>query len=368
MDKNISLIGIGKLGICFGLNLERKGYKIIGVDVSEDYVKQINDKTLESDEHNVSDFLKMSSNLIATTDITKAIENDLIFILVATPSLPDGKYDHSQIEVVADKLIKLGIQEKTKQLVVCCTTMPGYCDELAEKMKPYNYTVSYNPEFIAQGTIIRDQLFPDMVLIGEADKESGDAIENVYKDLVQNSPRYCRMTRKEAELTKLSLNCFLTTKITFANMVGDVAVAAGCSPHKILDAIGSDSRVGSKYLKWGYGFGGPCFPRDNRAFAIFSKTLNISPDISIATDDYNKRHAQYFAGTFSKMLKPGESIDFDYVTYKPESTILEESQQLKTAEILADRGFNVIITERLSVINKLKEIYGSKFEYKERIS
>jgi UDPglucose 6-dehydrogenase len=365
MDKNISLIGIGKLGICFALNLEKKGYNVIGVDISSDYVNLVNNKSLNSEEDHVNDLLKTSTNFIATTDISKSVENDSIFILVATPSLPNGEYDHSQIERTAEELINLGVQKNTKHLVICCTTMPGYCDQLAEKMSPYNYTVSYNPEFIAQGTIIKDQLYPDMVLIGEANAEAGDMIQKVYSDMVENSPRYCRMNRKEAEITKIALNCFLTTKITFANMVGDVAEASNCDPYKILSAIGSDSRVGNKYLGWGFGFGGPCFPRDNRAFAIHSKSVNIHPSISIATDDYNKLHLDYYSKFLAKNITD-HGISFSHVTYKPESTILEESQQLRTAEILSEKGFKVIVHEKPSVISKLQTLYSDKFEYIER--
>jgi UDPglucose 6-dehydrogenase len=365
MDKNISLIGIGKLGLCFALNLERKGYTVLGVDVSDNYVQKINSKILDSDEKFVSEFLSVSKNFSATTDISKALENDSIFILVATPSTPDGKYDHTQIDRVANELIEFGVQQKTKHLVICCTTMPGYCDELADKMKTFNYTVSYNPEFIAQGTIIADQLYPDMVLIGEGSPEAGDMIQQVYSGMVENSPRYCRMSRKEAEITKIALNCFLTTKISFANMVGDVAESSGCNSSVILEAIGSDSRVGSKYLKWGFGYGGPCFPRDNRAFAIHAQSVNIYPAISIATDEYNKEHLIHYSEFLSKNSE-NNTVFFDHVTYKPESTILEESQQLKTAEMLSDEGFEVIIQEKPSVIVKLKETYNDKFQYVER--
>ena len=362
--KKISVIGVGKLGLCFSLKLEKCGYDIVGVDVHPGHVDQINSKTLKSDEPHVEDLLRESSNFRATTDISASLENDLIFVLVATPSLADGTYDHSQIDRVANELINLGTQDRVKHLVICCTTMPGYCDHLADRMTSYNYTVSYNPEFIAQGTIVQDQLKPDVILIGEHDIESGNLVQAVYEDMCQGSPRYSRMTRKEAEITKIALNCFLTTKIAYANMVGDAAYNAGCSPDAILTTIGADSRIGSKYLKWGFGFGGPCFPRDNRAFGIFSEMMGVYPHISYATDQSNADHVSHYSKTLA--IEEKGTIIFESVSYKPGTTIIEESHQLKTALYLVNQGYRVVIRETPRVIEQVKNLHGYKFVYEER--
>jgi nucleotide sugar dehydrogenase len=325
----------------------------------------LNSKTFNSDEPGVNELLLESKNFTATTSYADALKNDMIYIVVATPSLDDGSYDHSQVESTVENLLKFGIQDEPKHLIICCTVMPGYCDSLYEKVKEFNYTVSYNPEFIAQGTIIRDQLRPDMILIGEHDETVGDRIVNHYSNLCENTPRYSRMNRTEAEITKIALNCFLTTKIAYANMVGDVAINAGCDPDKILSAIGSDSRIGNKYLRYGFGFGGPCFPRDNRSFAYFARNVKVEPYISIATDQSNNHHLQQQADRWETLLKKDNTgVTMGPVTYKPESTMLVESQQLKLAVELADRGFNVCIQERSSVIEELKKTYGEKFEYK----
>jgi UDPglucose 6-dehydrogenase len=365
--KKVSLIGVGKLGLCFALNLDSQGYIVTGVDLNEDYVKSLNDRTFFSDEEGVNLLLSVSK-FKATTSVEESLLNDLIFILVATPSLMNGEYDHAQVERVTDGLIKFGVQPYKKHLVICCTTMPGYCDELQEKMKPYNYTVSYNPEFIAQGTILRDQVKPDMILIGEADTEAGDLVEKAYMDIVQNAPRVCRMSRKEAEITKIALNCFLTTKIAYANTVGDVAVASGCDPDVILKAIGSDSRVGNKYLRYGFGFGGPCFPRDNRAFGIFSKSEGVEPYISRATDLSNDDHIHQQIKHWQKTREDEvfPQIVIESVSYKPESTMITESQQLKLAINLRKKGFGILIRERESVVEQLKKEFGDFFQYEIR--
>jgi UDPglucose 6-dehydrogenase len=361
--KKVSVIGIGRLGICFSLTLEKCGYQVLGVDINEKYVSSINNKTLVSDEQGVEEHLLKSTNFRATTNIKAALDySDVLYVVVATPSLPDGKYDHSQVDSVVNKLLTYGNQSG-KHLVICCTTMPGYSDTVAEKMADFGYTVSYNPEFIAQGTVLRDQASPDMVLIGEGSKEAGDIMQEMYEKMTINSPRIHRMSRTEAEITKIGLNCFLTTKISYANMVGDIVLRAGGDPSVVLSAIGADTRIGNKYLGYGYGYGGPCFPRDNRALAIFAKDLEIDALISLASDKSNEKHLEYQLDYYEQNNDKSKQICFSTVTYKPESTMIVESQQLAYAVGLAKRGFDVLVKERQAVVDQVKDIYGDLLKY-----
>jgi UDPglucose 6-dehydrogenase len=362
MNKKISVIGLGKLGLCFALNLEKKGFQITGIDIDENYINSINYKTLKSPEKDVELLLSRCENLYASNNLELALENDIIFVVVATPSLPNGKYNHEQIDILVSKLKKIGKQQKRKDLVICCTTMPTYCDKIQEELDSYNYKISYNPEFIAQGSIIKDQLYPDMVLIGQADEISGNLIENVYKNLVENQPVFCKMSRTEAEITKISINCFVTTKISFANMIGDICNKLEISHFNVLNAIGCDSRINNKYLKWGYGFGGPCFPRDNRALGIFAEEINIDPLIPKASDQYNNIHLNYQIEDFIRKNEK-QTIEIDGVSYKKDSIIIEESQQLKFAVELAKKGLKIVIKDKIEVITQVKKIYGDLFEY-----
>ena len=359
MDKNISIIGVGKLGLCLGLNLEKKGFNITGVDIFEDYIQSLNTKTYNTTEPSVNEYLYKSKNITFTTKLSKALQNDIIFVVVRTPSTYDWKYDHTDIENIANQLIQLGKQPTRKDLIINCTTFPGYCDTLQEKLKDYNYFVSYNPEFIAQGTIMQDQVYCDTVLIGEADEYAGELITKIYKEMVESTPVYTRMNRTEAELTKLSVNCYLTTKISYANMIGDIANRLGCDANKVLKAIGTDSRIGNKYLKPGFGFGGPCFPRDNRALAKCGEEVGVDAVISKATDEMNGKHLQYQIKDFIKNNPDiSKTIEIDFVTYKKDSILLEESQQLKFVLKLKELGYNIkILDQREEVLSQLKK-YG----------
>ena len=170
------------------------------------------------------------------------------------------------------------------------------------------------------------------------------------------------MSRTEAEITKISINCFVTTKISFANMIGDICNKLEISHFNVLNAIGCDSRINNKYLKWGYGFGGPCFPRDNRALGIFAEEINIDPLIPKASDQYNNIHLNYQIEDFIRKNEK-QTIEIDGVSYKKDSIIIEESQQLKFAVELAKKGLKIVIKDKIEVITQVKKIYGDLFEY-----
>jgi UDPglucose 6-dehydrogenase len=376
MEK-ISVIGIGKLGLCFSLSLESCGYDVLGVDINESYVDALNSKTFNSTEPMVNEMLAVSKNFVATTILEKAVKHsDIIFVVVATPSLPNGRYNHRQIEVVCDKLLTMGAQPTLKHLIINCTTMPKYCQKLQEKVEQNNWTVSYNPEFIAQGTIIANQENPDMVLIGEANEKIGDKLEEIYETMTMNSPRIHRMTPTEAEITKIALNCFLTTKISYTNMIGDIVLASGGRPQTVLNAVGSDTRVGSKLTRYGFGYGGPCFPRDNRAIGIYAKDISLPADISEATDSSNHKHLQFQVSHFIRN-HPAETkvafgecptegyVVYENVTYKKGSVMIEESQQLAFAVEIARKGYLVSIYDCKEVIDSVKELYNNLFHYVE---
>ncbi|MDI9339437.1 MAG: nucleotide sugar dehydrogenase [Sediminibacterium sp.] len=361
--EEIGVIGLGRLGICLALNLEKTGYVVLGYDISTDCVDAINNKSFKSSEPLVEEYLKRASHLIATTSITTILKSDaeIIFIVVPTPSLPSNEYSHRAIDEILLQLQAFGIQKKTKHIVINSTVMPGYCDSIKNSLAELNYTVSYNPEFIAQGSIIEDQQYPDQVLIGETEKEVGDKIESIYHKLCKNKPRYCRMSLISAEITKLATNCFLTTKIAFANAIGDIATKANAEPDKILNAIGADSRIGEKYFKYGFGYGGPCFPRDNKAFKHFADKINYPMCLAHSTDEANQLHADFIENSWKERYSLDSPIVFDSVTYKKGTDIIEESQQLKLAVSLARQGYNIVIKESKKVVEQLSQHYPNLF-------
>ena len=342
----IGLIGAGRLGICLALLIEQEGYHVIASDVREDYIKDLQNKKINSTEPQVQELLEHSINLEFTTDNRKVIrESDIIFTLVQTPSLEDGSYDVSAVwEVVEDiKKEMSGIANYPKSFVVGCTTNPGDCDKFKDAL-PESVDVYYNPEFIAQGSIVDDLRHADMVLLGGKGQHSG-ALEMIYYQ-IQNgfkTANVSTMSAKAAELTKIAVNCYLTTKITYANQVGQVMIRDGMENEvkTVLKAIGSDSRIGTKYLNYGFGFGGPCFPRDNRAFAAYASKAGVETPLGATTDKFNDEHTEFLKEYFINKNKDNRAYVFHYLTYKDGVDILTESRPYDLALSLLDAGYEV---------------------------
>ena len=342
----IGLIGAGRLGICLALLIEQEGYHVIASDVREDYVNDLQNKKINSTEPQVQELLEHSINLEFTTDNRKVIrESDIIFTLVQTPSLEDGSYDVSAVwKVVEDiKQEMSSIANYPKSFVVGCTTNPGDCDKFKDAL-PESVDVYYNPEFIAQGSIVDDLRHADMVLLGGKGQHSG-ALEMIYYQ-IQNGFKVANvsmMSARAAELTKIAVNCYLTTKITYANQVGQVMIRDDMEDEvsTVLKAIGSDSRIGTKYLNYGFGFGGPCFPRDNRAFAAYASKAGVETPLGATTDKFNDEHTKFLKEYYVNKNKDNRAYVFHYLTYKDGVDILTESRPYDLALSLLDDGYEV---------------------------
>ena len=364
--KRAGFVGLGRLGLCTALTFEQAGWDIVGSDVFPAYVDSINDKTLRSSEPGVEEALRTSKRLRATLSLREVVDHaDIVFILVATPTgSGDQAYDTSALSRVLSDISDLS--PKNKHVVICCTVLPGYISNtgtyLLESCE--NCTLSYNPEFIAQGAIMHGLATPDVVLIGEANDEIGDVLQRMHETSTSNQPRVCRMSPQSAEIMKLSVNCFVTTKISFANMIGDIADATpGADKFDILAAVGGDSRVGGKCILPGYGFGGPCFPRDNRALGTYAKMVGVDALICDATDAYNTLHADIMA---KSLLDQGlDEYKISDVAYKPNCPvdIIEESQPLEIAKRLVRAGKKVTISDRAAIVHLVRRTYGRLFDY-----
>jgi nucleotide sugar dehydrogenase len=358
----IGVIGAGRLGICFALLCEQAGYEVVVSDIRDDYVKALQNKQIETNEPEVLDLLKKSVNLTATTSNSEVIKQcDIIYTLVATPSLPTGDYDVSSVWKVIDDIVESGVTNKS--FVVGCTTNPGDCVEFEKKLSDYGWDVFYNPEFIAQGSIIKDLRNADMVLIGGNNSKVYEELYSLYNKIQTTPPKVSLMSTTAAELVKLAVNCYLTTKISYANLVGEVMALSGLGNEikTVLDAIGSDSRVGKKYLNYGYGFGGPCLPRDNRAFAAYAKKQGLEYNLGETTDNFNKQHSNFLLKQVINENKEGLPFYFDYISYKKGTDMLVESQQYKLCLDLLESGFRVYIDDIDSIINQVKNDLIDKY-------
>ena len=370
----IGLIGAGRLGLCLALLIEDTGHDVLASDIRPDYVKDLNEKKYNGSEPDVNYYLEKANNIHFTTDNIRVIsECDIIFTLVATPSLEDGSYDVSAVwKVVEDfKTAAKETEVFNKSLVIGCTTNPGDCDQIYEELSlnpdTFGVNVFYNPEFIAQGTIIKDLQNADTVLIcGEKyinEHKHVTILKKIYKQIqfgYNFNPSIHYMSAKAGEIVKIAINTFLTTKISYANTIGQVLALSDLDDEidSVLEAIGNDSRIGKKYLKFGFGFGGPCFPRDNRAFASYANQVGVEFNIGQTTDDFNDEHAKFLFTYFTKKNKNNLPFVFPSVAYKKGTDIIEESQQYRLCLDLLDAGHKVHVLD-----DSLKDICDDRILY-----
>ena len=360
----IGVIGAGRLGICFALLCEQAGYDVLVSDVRDGYVKNLQNKIISTNEPEVAKLLSNSSKLSATTNNLKVIrECDVIYTLVATPSSKDGSYDVSSVWKVVEDIKKVGKKAEGKAFIVGCTTNPGDCAKFQKELNDLNIDVFYNPEFIAQGTIIKDLRRADMVLIGGNSNETYDNLCELYNKIQETPPKISIMSTTAAELVKLAVNCYLTTKISYANMVGQVMSLSGMEEEipTVLGAIGDDSRVGRKYLNFGFGFGGPCLPRDNRAFAAYAKELGLDYNLGQTTDNFNDKHSDFLKENFIYKNIDNLPFYFEYVSYKKGTDILTESQQYKLCIDLLDDGYTVYINDNDAIMDMITKDLSEKY-------
>jgi UDPglucose 6-dehydrogenase len=206
-----------------------------------------------------------------------------------------------------------------------------------------DFGLCYSPEFIALGTVIRDYLNPDFYLVGEFDERSGASLESVNARVALNQAPTKRMSIENAELAKISVNSFVTLKISYANMLADLCERIpGGDVDVVSDAIGMDNRIGRRYLTGGFGFGGPCFPRDNVALNFMGKHLGASTELLEVNDHFNRSISPRFVEKLKPYLHKRSTVAVLGLAYKPLSHVIEESAGMYLCLSLANSGYRVI--------------------------
>jgi len=353
MDKKISIIGLGKLGSPMVAAYASRGYRVIGVDINADFVKAINEARAPVFEPKLQEYLAANKERIsATQDYKEAVLNsDITFIIVPTPSKEEGDFS---TKYAVDAAQKIGEAMKDKNyfhlVVLTSTVCPGatqgdllpVLEEFSQKKCGKDFGLCYNPEFIALGNVIRDLLNPDFILIGQSDEKSGAILESFYKNICASTVPIKRMGIVNAEITKISLNTYVTSKISYANMLAELCekIPEG-NVDVVTDALGCDSRIGRKYLKGGLGYGGPCFPRDNKALVQTAKKFGASLPLAEATDQINQRQVPRLVERILALLPQNGRISILGLSYKPDTDVVEKSQAFEIAKILSEKNVPV---------------------------
>ena len=368
MTRKISVIGLGKLGASMAAAFAERGFDVIGVDVNKNSVELVNQGKAPVQETNLEETISTNKERIkATLSHEEAVLNsDISFVIVPTPSDEKGSFSLQYAAWAFTELGKaLGKKKGYHNIVLTSTVLPGSTRQVllpilekeSGKKAGNDFGLCYSPEFIALGSIIEDFLNPDFTLVGEFDKKSGDDIEEIYTQVMGEDAPCARMSLENAELTKISVNTFVTTKITFANMLAEICEKLpGGNVDVVTKALGMDSRIGGKYLKGSLGYGGPCFPRDNVALSYIARKLDVEPQIPETTDSMNRAIPDKIVERVRGLVKEGATVAVLGLSYKPFSHVTEESQGLFIAEALSKAGMRIVCYDPMSQEMELNKI------------
>jgi UDPglucose 6-dehydrogenase len=352
---SIAVFGLGKLGSCIAATLAARGFDVVGVDIDPEKVRRINAGEPPVEEPLLAETISQGrGRLRATTDVREAQSTDASFYIPPSPSLLDGSFSNEFLLRAMQPMAKaVRAHGKPGHLfVVNSTTTPG---DMRRVLLPAlehetgwtcgrEFGLCYNPEFIALGNVVRGLLEPDMVLIGESDEASGQRLEELYRRYNTNQPNIARMSLTSAELTKISVNSYVTMKISFTNQLRLIAESfPEANIHDMLAAIGSDSRIGPKFLKPGLSYGGPCFPRDNRLVVHTARRQGLDAPLAEATDRVNELSKNSLLKQVLSTVRPGDTVAVLGMAYRPNTYIVEESAGLHLAQHLRREGCRVLV-------------------------
>jgi UDPglucose 6-dehydrogenase len=361
----ISVIGLGKLGSPLAAVLASKGFSVIGVDINPEFVNSINLGLAPVAEPGLQELISTHhTRLKATMDYEEAVlSSNVTFVIVPTPTGKDGLFSNQYLLQAIEKIGTSIAKKSSYHLVVITSTVnPGSTEgEIKARLEAssnrsvgIDLGLCYSPEFIALGSVIRNMIYPDMVLIGQSDEQAGNILEEVYETVCEHTPPIRRMNLVNAEIAKISVNTFVTTKISYANMLSDICQQfPGGDVNVVTDAIGLDTRIGPKCLKAAAPFGGPCFPRDNIALAALARKVGARADIAEATQNINRYQNERLLRLVEEHAT-SKKISILGLSYKPGTYVVEESQGIFIANQLMDKGYEVYVYDPMA-LNEAKK-------------
>ncbi len=368
--KKIAVIGAGYVGLVTGTCFAETGNQVICIDIDENKVEKMRKGIIPIYEPNLETLFERNisaKRLSFTTSLEEGIRDaEIIFLALPTPPGEDGSADLSYILNVAEELGKLIVNYK---VIVDKSTVPvGTAEKVTAviaKNAKVEFAVVSNPEFLREGFAVSDFMKPDRVIIGTTDDRARKVMESLYRPFVrQGNPIYF-MDEKSAELTKYAANSFLATKITFMNEIANFCELVGADVDQVRIGIGSDTRIGKRFLFPGIGYGGSCFPKDVQALVKSGTSNNYKFEILTAVMSVNNAQKtillpkiiNYFRGNLS-----GKKIALWGLAFKPDTDDIREAPALVMIDSLLNLGAKISAFDPEAMENVKKSI-GNKIEY-----
>ncbi len=369
---NIAVVGTGYVGLVTGTCFAETGNNVICVDIDVEKVRKMKDGIVPIYEPHLDVIFERNikqGRLQFTTNLAEAIENaKVIFLALPTPPGEDGSADLSYILGVADDLGKI---IKDYKVIVDKSTVPvGTAEKVRvaiAKNAKAEFDVVSNPEFLREGFAVDDFMKPDRVVIGTSSEKAQHIMGDLFKPYVRQGNPVIFMDEKSAELTKYAANAFLATKITFMNEIANLCELLGADVDKVRIGIGSDDRIGKRFLFPGIGYGGSCFPKDVQAIAKSASDVGYNFALLEAVMEVNEKQKtiivpkilEYFGGSLK-----GKKIALWGLAFKPDTDDIREAPALYIIEELLKAGAEITAFDP-EAMNNVKKLLGTKINFTE---
>jgi len=367
---NIAVVGTGYVGLVTGTCLAETGNNVICVDINAEKVKKMQEGVVPIYEPHLDVLFHRNikaGRLTFTTNLKDAIDKAIIiFLALPTPPGEDGSADLRYILGVADDLGKIITDYK---VIVDKSTVPVGTAEKVRAAMAKNAKVAFdvvsNPEFLREGFAVDDFLKPDRVVIGTSSEKAKKVMEELYKPYVRSGNPIIFMDEKSAELTKYAANAFLATKITFMNEIANLCEKVGADVDMVRSGIGSDDRIGKRFLFPGIGYGGSCFPKDVQALAKSADDADYDFKILDAVMHVNEKQKTALLPRIKEHFKnnlKGKKIAVWGLAFKPDTDDIREAPALYNIDELTKAGVAISAYDP-EAMNNVKNLIGDKITF-----
>jgi UDPglucose 6-dehydrogenase len=367
---NIAVVGTGYVGLVTGTCLAETGNHVVCVDIDASKVEKMRNGIIPIYEPHLDSLFERNikqGRLSFTTDLASAIETaKIIFLALPTPPGEDGSADLSYVLGVAEQLGKMITEYK---IIVDKSTVPvGTAEKVhaaIAKNAKTEFDVVSNPEFLREGFAVDDFLKPDRVVIGTGSERAKKLMEELYKPYVRQGNPIIFMDEKSAELTKYAANAFLATKITFMNEIANLCEKVGANVDMVRIGIGSDDRIGKRFLFPGIGYGGSCFPKDVQALAKSASDVNQEMHILEAVMSINEKQKTVIVPKLQSFFNnelAGKKIAVWGLAFKPDTDDIREAPALYIIDELLRAGATVS-TYDPEAMHNVSKLLGSRVEF-----
>jgi len=379
IEKSISIVGTGYVGLCTAVGFASKGYKVVASTHDPKKAELINKGVPPFFEHDLEEIMKKvvkKGYLKCVLDRKEAVlKTRTTIVSVSTPSQPDGSIDLRFIESSAQEIGEALNKKDTYHLVVVkSTVVPGTTENMVKpsiekssgKRCGVDFGLCMSPEFLREGSALYDTLHPDRVIIGENDEKSGDIFESLYRDFLgEEMPPMIRTNLSTAELIKYANNAFLATKISFINTIANICQKTPKADITVIArGVGLDKRISPLFLRAGLGYGGSCFPKDVKALIAFSKSLGCSPVLFNAVEDVNNVQPYQAVRLAKKLMDDlaGKRVAVLGLAFKPKTDDMREAVSIKVINKLLEEGASVAAYDPKAFVNA-RYVFGDRIEY-----